>query len=264
MSQYERSLLHPQQYRGKKQFVKESIAERQRRIQLALSGKSDAKAIAEEVEDVTETDITESVWHELNASSQSEWASISTFDPISPSPNEHKVVEVELPAHIMATPEEATILSDEAITTSIAPSVSPVERRVHHKEILDFAVECEKTFEETVCQKPRAATSLHQVDLPDRRIERTKSLTSAKERVHTQNLERIAQELAKVPEQERRARRSEAFQVYLQYGMPSKATLIAKMEQAANEGESCTASVEDIDLLPWMDGEFVVDMAAMK
>mmetsp|Transcript_6727 Transcript_6727/g.17319 ORF Transcript_6727/g.17319 Transcript_6727/m.17319 type:complete len:287 (-) Transcript_6727:9-869(-) len=167
-----------------------------------------------------------------------------------------------------------------------------------HQAILDFGRECQDMYDEYHF-KPRAASSLSDVPLAQRQQARRERQQKALERVRRQQQEEAAaklQQQSKLQQQQQpteRQRRDRALQEYLQHGFPNKAELLeivrrkntiasnnttirknnnnnksktssskSQNSNRKNHGNDYRVTEADIELLPWMDGDWVVDPAA--
>jgi len=243
-----------------KRVVRSSIAERQRRIQMLLSGKSDAKATENqsilEHDDHTDTDMTASM-NDLNRSCNSLW---HPEDPIIKEifcePEPVAEAEPEPVAEPEPEPELAPVPDSPKREEVIAEPVLVVDT----KAMLEFAKECSREVIKQESALPPARNTLKSMPLVDRKCMREIRLHQAMDRVEQRKIHKLLEEAKKIPEQLREERRKFAYQKYLNHGMPTKKHLI----KLVAKDEDCDLTKEDIDMLPWLSGNYLVDMAAMK
>eukprot|EP00523_Entomoneis_sp_CCMP467_P022067 CAMPEP_0168840218 /NCGR_PEP_ID=MMETSP0727-20121128/6557_1 /TAXON_ID=265536 /ORGANISM="Amphiprora sp., Strain CCMP467" /LENGTH=606 /DNA_ID=CAMNT_0008893721 /DNA_START=120 /DNA_END=1940 /DNA_ORIENTATION=+ len=134
------------------------------------------------------------------------------------------------------------------------------QRSLSTRAILEYAKECEQVQVVEGSQIPHAKQTLKDVPLDQRENERAARLRKAMERIEKKKEEDYLKELEKLPELRMRERKDLAYQKYLNHGMPTKKDL-ARLIKLDKDGR---VSEEDLDLLPWLDGDYVVDRAAMK
>ena len=239
----DRSLAVDGHHVSQKKVIKETIAERQRRIQMLLTGKADAHATENQTflehEETTETDMTD-----MGLSMNSINESLKEVVVAEPEP-----VVVEEPEPIVE-PEPEPLPE---------PPVSPKrEVSVDVKEALEFAEECaiETSREESAL--PRAQNTLKDVPLEQRHSKRELNLHQAFDRVEDVKTQEMMEEERRKLLEKQEERRQLAYTKYMNHGMPNKKRLL---ELIAKEPE---LDEEDVERLPWLPGNLVVDLAKMR
>ena len=117
-------------------------------------------------------------------------------------------------------------------------------------------------------QKETTTTAAASSFLEKRRQERAKRMEKVKERIRKQEEEKKRQEKAEKeaakeikPEPLSKQERLEhAYQWYTRCGMPTK----AKMKKRIQAIDGCEITVDDVDLLPWIIGDKMVNVAVMN